>query len=279
MQNNILNEGYGRNKHLFSKGDKDKIISNKKSYIDLSNIAGSLILGHNSKIFRNAIKSYLKKKISIFAHPNIYAVEFSKNIKKIFPNFFKIIFCNSGTEAVIKSLRLSKALNHKKKIVNVTGSWHGSVDKLLFFPNKNLKPQKLSDGLSSEDKKNLIYIPYNDIENTKKILNRNKKNINCIIVEPIQGCLPLNNVKKYLKYLEVFSKKNKCNLIFDEMITGVRINPGSIQKKYNIKPDITTIGKIMGGGLPIGAIGLSKEINNQILKKKIQVFFWRYFFR
>ena len=205
--NIILNENYKDYKILFEKGKGDKIFFKNKAYIDLSYCNGTLILGHNSNVFKKSLKLYLNKKISIFAHPNIHAINFSKNIKKIFPNFSKIIFCNSGAEAVIKSLRLSKSLNKKNLIVNVTGSWHGSVDKLLFYPNKNLEPQKLSDGLSLDDKKKLIYIPYNDIERSSKILNKFKNDINCIIVEPIQACLPLDNVKNYLKFLERFCKK------------------------------------------------------------------------
>jgi glutamate-1-semialdehyde 2,1-aminomutase len=271
--NIILNEDYKDNKILFDKGEGDKIFFKNKAYIDLSNCAGSLILGHNSHVFKKSLKLYLNKKISIFAHPNIHAINFSKNIKKHFPNFSKIIFCNSGAEAVMKSLRLSKSLNKKNLIVNVAGSWHGSVDKLLFYPNKYLKPQKLSDGLSLDDKKKLIYIPYNDIEKSSKILNKLKSNINCIVVEPVQACLPLYNVKKYLKFLEKFCKKNNSTLIFDEIITGIRIRPGSIQKKYNINADITTIGKVLGGGLPIGVIGISEKINKIIKKKNIKVFF------
>ena len=271
--NIILNEDYKDNKILFDKGEGDKIFFKNKAYIDLSNCAGSLILGHNSNVFKKSLKLYLNKKITIFAHPNIHAINFSKNIKKVFPNFSKIIFCNSGTEAIMKSLRLSKSLNKKNLIVNVVGSWHGSVDKLLFYPNKYLKPQKLSDGLSLDDKKKLIYIPYNDIEKSSKILNKFKSNINCIIVEPVQACLPLDNVKKYLKFLERFCKKNNSTLIFDEIITGIRIRPGSIQKKYNINADITTIGKVLGGGLPIGVIGISEKINKIIKKKNIKVFF------
>ena len=273
MPNIILNEDYKDNKILFDKGEGDKIFFKNKAYVDLSNCAGSLILGHNSNVFKKSLKLYLNKKISIFAHPNTHAINFSKNIKKIFPNFSKIIFCNSGTEAVMKSLRLSKSLNKKNLIVNVVGSWHGSVDKLLFYPNKYFKPQKLSDGLSLNDKKKLIYIPYNDIKKSRKILNKFKNDINCIIIEPIQACLPLNNVKKYLKFLERFCKKNNITLIFDEMITGIRIRPGSIQRKYNINADITTVGKILGGGLPIGVIGISEKVNKIIKKKNIKVFF------
>ena len=272
-KNIILNEGYKDNNFFFDKGEGDKIFIKNKAYIDLSNSSGSLILGHNSQVFKKSLKLYLNKKISIFAHPNTHAINFSKNIKKTFPNFSKIIFCNSGTEAVMKSLRLSKSLNKKNLIVNVTGSWHGSVDKLLFYPNKYLKPQKLSDGLSLDDKKKLIYIPYNDIEKSNKILNKFKNDINCIIIEPIQACLPLDNVKKYLRFLESFCKKNNSILIFDEIITGIRIRPGSIQRKYNINADITTVGKILGGGLPIGMIGISEKVNKIIKNKNIKVFF------
>ena len=271
--NIILNEDYKDNKILFDKGEGDKIFFKNKAYIDLSNCAGSLILGHNSNIFKKSLKLYLNKKISIFAHPNTHAINFSKNIKKNFPSFSRIIFCNSGAEAVLKSLRISKSLNKKKLTVNVTGSWHGSVDQLLFYPNKYLKPQKLSDGLSLDDKKKLIYIPYNDIEKSSKILNKFKNDINCIIIEPIQACLPLGNTKNYLKFLENFCNKNNITLIFDELITGIRIRPGTIQEKYNINADITTIGKVLGGGLSIAVIGITEKINKIIKKKKIKVFF------
>jgi len=273
VKNLILNEGYLNKKYLFEKGIKDKIFIKNKQYYDLSFCAGSLILGHNSKIFSNSLRQYIKKKISLFAHPNIYAEKFSKTIKKFFPYFSKIIFCNSGSEAIIKSLRISRTLNNKKKIICVSGGWHGSVDSLLYYPDKRLNPKKLSDGLREDDKKNLIFIPYNNLIKTKKILNKEKKNTNCIIVEPIQASLPLNNVKKYLKFIENFSKRNRCVLIFDEMITGGRLKKGSIYKKYNLKPDIVTVGKVIGGGAPIGIIGISKETNKRISKKNKKIFF------
>ncbi len=269
MSNLILNEGYQKTKVFFERGYKDKIKYQGKSCIDLSNCAGSLILGHNSKIYREILKKYLKVNGSNFAHPNKHAVDYSKTIKKIFPSFEKIIFCNSGTEAVTKALRISRALNKREYIVSVAGSWHGSVDSLLFQPDNKLKPKFLSDGLTNNDKKKIIFIPYNDIEVSKKILNKNKTKINSIIIEPIQACLPLNNSKNYLKFLESFCKKNNITLIFDEIITGVRSNGNSVQKKYNIKPDITTIGKIVGGGMPVGVIGISKNVYRNIKKKKI----------
>ena len=269
MSNLILNEGYQKTNVFFEEGFKDKIIHQGKAYIDLSNCAGSLILGHNSKVYREILKKYLKINGSNFAHPNNYAVDYSKTIKKIFPSFEKIIFCNSGTEAVTKALRISKTLNKKEGIVSVVGSWHGSVDSLLFQPDNKLKPRFLSDGLSNNDKKKIIFIPYNDIEVSKKILNKNKNKINSIIIEPIQACLPLNNSKSYLKFLRNFCNKNNITLIFDEIITGIRSDKNSVQQNYNIKPDITTIGKIAGGGMPIGIIGISKKVDKSIQGKKI----------
>jgi glutamate-1-semialdehyde 2,1-aminomutase len=274
MKNLISNEGYQNSKILFDKGINDKVYIKNKSYIDLSNCAGSLILGHNHRIFKESIKKYLHNNLSIFAHPNLHARNFSQTIKKIFPNFSNIIYCNSGTEAVSKALRISRAINYKKKyIVSVSGSWHGSVDQLLFYPGKKMKPIPLSSGITKNDKKNIIIIPYGDIILSKKILDKKKKNINCLIIEPIQASLPLQNSKKYLKFLEIYCKQNQIILIFDEIITAVRTKNKSVQNNYKIKPDITIIGKIFGGGLPIGIIGITKKIQRDLKKQKRNVFF------
>ncbi len=269
----LLNEGYKNNQTLFDRGDGSKIYSKNKEYIDLSFAAGSLILGHNSKTYISAIKNLIKKKISTFAAPNIQAYEYANLLKKILPNYSKFIFCNSGAEAVIKSLRVCKAINKKSLIISVTGSWHGSVDKLLFSPGKEDSHTPLSDGLSEHDKKNIKFIPYNNIAGSQKILSKYKNKIGCIIIEPIQGCLPQTNVKEYLEFLKSFSLKNNCILIFDEMITGLRIDCKSAQSYFDVKPDITTFGKIFGGGLPIGIIAISKKIEQAMVNKKIKVFF------
>ena len=273
MVKNILNEGYYKNLELFSKGNNINIFSNKIKYIDLSMCAGSILLGHNHNIFKKSVKDFLKKKISNFAAPNIYAQKFSYNIKKVLPNTSGIIFCNSGTEAVIKSLRIARALNNKKKIALVSGGWHGSVDQLLFKSGKNFKAERLSSGLTAEFEKNVIIIPYNDINKTKDILNRHKKNISCIIIEPIQGSLPYSEIKDYLKFLEKYAKINKITLIFDEMITGLRTDCSSVQNLFSIKPDISIFGKCFGGGLPIGFISLSKKIRIKMENMKLKVFF------
>ena len=169
MSKTILNEGYVGNNDLFYYGNQEKIYTKNRSYLDLSMCAGSILLGHNHVVFKKIVKKYLQKNISNFAAPNIYAEKFSKSIKQLIPNSNKIIFCNSGTEAVIKTLRIARSLNNRSKIGLVTGGWHGSVDQLLYKPNKDLKAIELSSGLPKEFKKNIILLPYNDQDKTKKI--------------------------------------------------------------------------------------------------------------
>ena len=244
----------------------------KKKFLDLSLCAGSIILGHNSKIYKKTIKEILDKKLSNFAAKNAYGAELAKTLHKIFPSYEKFIFCNSGTEAVMKSLRVARAISKKNLIISVTGSWHGSTSELLFTNNSKLQNIELSSGLDNNFKKNLKFIPYNNIKISEKILNKHKKNIMCIIIEPIQGCLPIE-AKKYLKFLDHYSKKNNITLIFDEMITGLRFNGSSAQDQLKLNPSITTFGKCFGGGFPIGIIALKKEVLKKLKKNKRKIFF------
>ena len=272
MNNYLLNEGYDNLNNLFTSGVGSNIFINNKKYLDLSLCAGSHILGHNPKIFQKSIKELTKFGISNFAAKNTHAVELSKTLKKILPQYSKFIFCNSGTEAVMKSLRIARAVTKKNLIISVTGSWHGSTSELLFTNNNKLKNIELSSGLDKNFKKNLKFIPYNDIKKSKTILNQYKKKIMCVIIEPIQGCLPMK-AKKYLNFLDDYCKKNKLTLIFDEMITGLRFNCSSVQNQFKLNPSISTFGKCFGGGLPIGIIGIKKNIFEKLSKNKKKIFF------
>ena len=197
----------------------------------------------------------------------------SNNLKKILNNFSKFIFCNSGSEANLKALRIARAITNKNKVVTATGSWHGSVDQFLFKSDTKLKNVKLSDGLSEQERKNLIYIPYDDIILTKKILDKNKKKISCVFIEPVQGCLPNIKIKSYLKFLSNYCKKNNIIFVFDEMITGIRSNMSTAQKFFNINTDISTFGKAFANGMPIGFIGISEKIEKKIKSKKLSIYF------
>ena len=211
---NLMNEGYEKGGTLFTKGIGSKIYINKQKYLDLSFCAGTNLLGHNSTIYKKAISKLVVDKISNLAAKNTQAIELSKTIKKLYPQYSKFIFCNSGTEAVFKSLRIARAVTKKKLIISVSGSWHGSVNELLFTTNSKSKIVELSKGLEVSAKKNLKFIPYNDIQESKKILNRYQKKIMCVIIEPIQGCLPIL-AKEYLNFLDHYCRKKKILLIFD----------------------------------------------------------------
>ena len=272
MSNLILNEGYENLNNLFTSGKGSNIYINNKKYLDLSMCAGSHLLGHNPRIFRKSIKNVQKFGISNFAAKNKYAVELSKTLKKIFPKYEKFVFCNSGTEAVMKSLRVARAVTKKNIIISVTGSWHGSTSELLYTNNNKFKSIELSSGLDLNFKKNLKFIPYNDIGTSENILNKYKKKIMCVIVEPIQGCLP-TEARQFLNFLNYYCKKNKLILIFDEMITGLRFNCSSVQNQFYLEPSISTFGKCFGGGLPIGIIGIKKNIIKKLNKNEKKVFF------
>lgn len=270
--NNLLNEGY-ENSFKVSKGIKSKIFINNKKYLDLSFCAGTLLLGHNSKIYRDSLKKLSTNNISNFAMPNIHANKMSTALKKIFKKKQKFIYCNTGSESVLKSIRIAKAVSRKDLIVSVSGSWHGSLDQFLFMPDKKFHPKASTNGISKFYQKNLKYIPYNDVKGSKKKLDQCKTKIAAIIIEPIQACLPTENSKDYLIFLDKYCKKNKIILIFDETITGLRTFEGSVQDKYNLNPSITTFGKCIGGGAPIGAIGLSKNFLKKFKKTKKKVYF------
>lgn len=270
---NILNEGYSSISNLFEKAYGPYIFGNSNKYLDLTCGSGTILLGHNNKIVKKSIKEFTKKNYANFSLPNIHALNFSKNLKKIFPNYSKFIFCNSGAEANLKALRIARAVTGKDLVANVTGSWHGSIDQFLFKSDKKGRPSAISNGLEKGLMKNIIYLPYNDQEKTKKILKKNKNKISCVFFEPIQGCLPTSDNINYIKFLSNFCAKNKIYLMLDEIITGVRINCSSIQNMYNLKSDISTFGKVAGGGMPIGIIGISKKIEKILAQKNKKVFF------
>jgi glutamate-1-semialdehyde 2,1-aminomutase len=272
ISKHIMNEGYVDEEGFISSGKGSNIFINNKKVLDLSLCAGSLILGHNSKIFKNSVQEVLKFNISNFAAKNLYAAKLSNTLKKVFPQYSKFIFCNSGTEAVMKSLRVARAITKKDLIISASGSWHGSTGELLFTNNNKFNNIALSAGLDKNYSKKLKFIPYNNIAKSKKILDKNRKKIMCIIIEPVQGCLPMN-AKKYLKFLNDYAKKNKILLIFDEIITGIRFNCSSIQTEFKLHPSISTFGKCLGGGFPMGIIALKKDIVDKLKRNKKSVFF------
>ena len=166
----ILNEGYKSSKFFFNRGYKSIIYDKKNNrYFDLTSAGGTSLLGHNNNIFKKALSEFSKNNYSNFALPNEHAERLSKKIKKILPNFFKFIFCNSGAEANLKAIRIARAVSKKDKIVNSSGSWQGSIDQFLFSKYIKSKKIKLSHGLEKGIEKKLIFAPYNNFKETKNI--------------------------------------------------------------------------------------------------------------
>ena len=271
---NLLNEGYENKFRVKSALNQHIYLKNGRKLIDTNFCSGTLLLGHSKKIVNNFIKKQLNHGIT-FGLPNIYADKYSIILKKIFSNYSKFILCNTGSEANGKAIRLARAISKKEYIVMTSGSWHGSVDQLLFDLNTHNYNNKkiLSAGLSKDIKKKIIVVPYNDYEKTEKVLNKYNSKIALVILEPIQQALPSILCENYIKNLYQYCKSNKILICFDEMISGIRVDKFSVQNKLNLKPDLSTFGKIIGGGLPIGIIGINKVIENKLKVKKNKVFY------
>ncbi len=269
----LINEGYENNFRIKDASGQYIRLSNKKKLIDTSFSSGTLILGHSNRVASTPIKKQIKKGIA-YGLPNLNADKFSFLLKKVFKNYSKFIFCSTGSEANTKAIRIARSISNKEYVVMTSGSWHGSVDQLLFDENLNKSSKKtLSHGLTEDIKKKIIVVPYNNIKETVKIIEKFKSKIALVIMEPIQQALPSIYSESYIKKVHNFCKKKKILICFDEMITGIRVEKFSVQNKLNLNPDISTFGKIIGGGLPIGVIAIKRKIETQLKKNENKVFF------
>lgn len=251
----------GRNQYLYSKN---------KKYLDFCMSNGAMILGHSNKIFKSSVE-YQKNYGSNYSYKNTNNVKFIKELKKTYKNYINIQFCNSGSEANIRALRVVRAVTGKKKFAMVNGSWHGSVDNFMFdFNNKN---QIVGKGAPNFQQNEVIMLEYNNIKQSLNLLRKNKKKISGLIVEPIQASCPTIQSENYIKSIYNFCKKNKIYIIFDEIITGLRTKKLSVCKNLNLVPDIITFAKIFGGGLPIGICCIEKNLNKKLNKLNKKVFF------
>ena len=228
-------------------------------YIDLWMGHYSHILGHSPKI----LKEVNRETIEIGYHSgcvNPFELKLAEKISKLIPSVETLRFCTSGTEATTYAIRLSRAYTGKEIVLKIAGGWHGAgteLTKAIKYPYT----KKMSSGIPKEISMKTDYIYFNDIERSYKTIKKHEKNIACIILEPVigeGGFLPAE--RSYLEFLREISIKLKSVLIFDEIITGFRISINGAQGFFNILPDLTTLGKIAGGGFNIGVIGGKKEI-------------------
>ena len=221
----------------------------QNEYIDYCQSFGALILGHAHPAILQVLNSSVNKGTS-FGMPTKNEIEFAKLIIKAIPSIEKIRLTNSGTEAVMGAIRLARAYTGKNKIIRFDGSYHGHADYLLNCP-----------GVPQDFTKHTLVAPYNNINKVQELIEQNKEDVAGIIVEPVAGNMGVVLPKEeFLIGLREVADKYNIVLIFDEVITGFRLIYGGAQNFFDIQPDLTCLGKIIGGGLPVGAFGGKSEI-------------------
>jgi glutamate-1-semialdehyde 2,1-aminomutase len=230
-------------------------------YVDFCNGYGALLLGHRRKEIIQAVTKQLKQG-TLYCTPTQLEIELSKLIISNFPSIKKVRLVNTGGEATMTAIRLARGFTKKKKIIMFEGCYHGAHDSVLVKAGSGSAHNgiSVSDGGLEEVSKNTLVAQYNNTEDLEKIIRTNK-DIAGVIVEPILAnmglILPENN---FLSNIRKITEENNIPLIFDEVVTGFRISPGGAQKHFGIKPDITTLGKVLGNGFTIAAVGGRKEI-------------------
>ena len=233
-----------------------------KDLVDFCNSFGPMILGHAHPEIVDEIKKIVSGGTSYGANHSTEA-EYAELICNQIPDIDMIRFVNSGTEAVMTALRLSRGYTGKDKIIKFAGGFHGHPDSTLIKSGSNLlsSGQASSAGISQKVASDVFIANYNDINSVEKILNEHGHEIASIIIEPLAGNMGLIKPKKdFLKNIRMLADKHSVLLIFDEVINGFRLHAGTYGSLCGVKPDITTFGKIIGGGLPIGAIGGIKSV-------------------
>ncbi|GER57989.1 glutamate-1-semialdehyde 2,1-aminomutase [Patiriisocius marinus] len=230
--------------------------------IDYINSWGPMILGHAFEPVVSAVVEKAKKGTS-FGMPTEIETKIAELAVKMVPNIDMIRFVNSGTEACMSAVRLARGYTGRDKIIKFAGCYHGHSDSFLIQAGSGAVTfgAPNSPGVTEGTAKDTLLASYNDLENVAEIITNNKNEIACIIIEPVagnMGCIPPQ--KNFLQGLRTLCNDNNILLIFDEVMTGFRLAAGGVQELYDIKADIVTYGKVIGGGLPVGAFAARKEI-------------------
>jgi glutamate-1-semialdehyde 2,1-aminomutase len=235
-------------------------------YIDYVGSWGPAILGHAPKVVVEAVCDVATRGLS-FGIPNPLEVEMAELICDWIPSIEKVRMVNSGTEATMSCIRLARAFTRRDKIVKFDGCYHGHADALLVKAGSGALThgQPSSAGIPSAFADLTISLPFNNADLLRKAFRENKNEIAAVIVEPIPANAGLYFPREnFLSVLREECTINAALLIFDEVITGFRVARGGAQEVYGVKPDLTTLGKIIGGGLPVGAFGGHAEIMDQL---------------
>ncbi len=233
-------------------------------YVDFVCSWGPMIVGHAHPHIVDAVQKAAASGTS-FGAPTPTEIDLARMVVEALPSVEKVRFVNSGTEATMSAVRLARGYTGKKVVVKFDGCYHGHADTFLVKAGSGLITLGIpgSPGVPEEIVKNTLSIPYNDVDTLERTLRDQDLQIACVIVEPVagnMGCVPPK--PGFLEKLRELTSELGIVLIFDEVITGFRLSYGGAQQYYNIVPDLTCLGKIIGGGLPVGAYGGKAEIMN-----------------
>lgn len=236
------------------------------SYIDYVLSWGPMILGHAFPRVVSALKKAAEKGTS-YGAPTALEVELAELVLKIYPSMDRVRMVNSGTEATMSAIRAARGFTGRDKIIKFEGCYHGHADGLLVKAGSGAVTFGLPDspGVPKSYARNTLTLPFNDMAAFRRLVEKEGRNIACVIVEPVVGNIGCVLPKPgFLESLRRLTRQHGIVLIFDEVMTGFRVSFGGAQALYGVKPDMTCLGKVIGGGLPVGAYGGRKDIMSMI---------------
>lgn len=253
----------GGNPIFIEKADGAHIFdADGNSYLELINSWGPMILGHNHPMIKEAVIKAMENGTS-FGAPTAREVEIAELITKMVPSVEKVRMVNSGTEATMSAIRVARGFTGKDKFIKMEGHYHGHGDSFLIAAGSGAMTMGNPDspGVTKGTAKDTLIAPYNDLEAIEELVKVNQNQIAALILEPVPGNMGLVTPKPgYLEGLRKICDREGIILIFDEVMTGFRLAKGGAQELFGVTPDMTTLGKIIGGGMPVGAYGGKKEI-------------------
>ena len=253
---------------LFIKSAKGAYVYDEdgNEYIELINSWGPMILGHSHPIIEEAVKEALPRSTS-YGAPTEREIEIAELITQIVPSVEKVRMVNSGTEAAMSAARLARGYTGRDKLIKFEGCYHGHGDSFLIAAGSGAMTAGIpnSPGVTQGTAQDTLIATYNDIDSVARLVESNPGNVAAVMIEPVagnMGCvLPQED---FLPALRTLCDEHGILLIFDEVMTGFRLAPGGAQELYGVTPDMTALGKIIGGGLPVGAYGGKAEVMDYI---------------
>lgn len=235
-------------------------------FIDYCLAYGPMILGHRHPAIIKAVEDQLQKGW-LYGTPSELEILLAQRITSLYPSMEMLRFVSTGTEATMAALRVARGATGRNKIIKIEGGFHGAHDSVLIKAGSGATTLGIPDslGVPADTAKNTLQVPYNDIEALENVLKQFPGEIAALIIEPVLGNIgPVLPKEGYLRAARELTAKADVLLIFDEVITGFRLSLGGAQKYYGVTPDLTTLGKIIGGGFPIGIFGGRRDLIEQV---------------